>query len=488
MHRPDDDKKAPETVHYIKFGNFHDVVSNFRLVAAWDPDEDRRLPVLFEGLLMTYLGLQTDGEDSPHHPLSTYQLNRELREGLDLPDFMGISLNRAWPLFAGIGFYADGNDHYKCANPKCNSKWNYGRWCDPPEGIGINGRICRRCSVFSRQYPGCVWPVKPDGLACAGYGVDGKLAHCENPGHPSDRDAKERVYRLNRQEIPRCRFCVGWVRYHKHDYPINVNGEDVTQPKPANVCANPGHKDTWNEYKTVYVAEDDGILRCAMCRKWRVANDGNDYPIDKNGLDHSTLSYDRCLNPNHPSNTPHNKVSFSDVMRQVRCWRCLRWASTWGQDFPAKKPKVPKAPTVPTAPKKKWESTTPTWLGLRCARCRVWMCRNNRNDYPFDRNGQEVSPSWVKKFRRTQTQQPTENWVGSSIWADITARYCALAMSFVCGIPLQSHLTKFWWNDGGWGGRILLKWWTVWRMSKIEKVWEREDDCYSRGAKRTSVQ
>lgn len=49
MNRPEDDKKAPNTVHFL------DVVPDFRLVAAWDLEEDHRFPVFFKGLLITYL-------------------------------------------------------------------------------------------------------------------------------------------------------------------------------------------------------------------------------------------------------------------------------------------------------------------------------------------------------------------------------------------------------------------------------------------------
>lgn len=91
MNRPEDDKKQPECAHYAEFGNSPDVVSHFRLTSAWDQSDDRRFPVLFEGLLITYLGLQTDGKTGEHHPAETYELNRELRQGLDLPDTFPIS-------------------------------------------------------------------------------------------------------------------------------------------------------------------------------------------------------------------------------------------------------------------------------------------------------------------------------------------------------------------------------------------------------------
>lgn len=91
-----------ETAQY-RFTRAKDVVNNFRVAAVWDFDEDCRLPVLNEGLLITYLGLQNYGEDSERHPEVTFTHNRWLRQDLDLPNFEQYSLNRAWPLFQGIG-------------------------------------------------------------------------------------------------------------------------------------------------------------------------------------------------------------------------------------------------------------------------------------------------------------------------------------------------------------------------------------------------
>lgn len=110
------------------------------------------------------------------------------------------------------------------------------------------------------------------------YNADNELFQCENSGYPKDKNAKRGVYKLNRLDIPRCKFCVGWVKYYVHDYPINVKGEDVTQPKekPEKVCNAPGHKNTWNKYDTVHFNKEDGISRCMMCSKWRSRNNKND--------------------------------------------------------------------------------------------------------------------------------------------------------------------------------------------------------------------
>lgn len=125
MNRPAGEKRCPDVVHYVEFGNDRDVIPNFRLPAAWSSDEDSRFPVFCEGLLITYLGLQLNGRDSDNHPLVTFEFNRELRQGLDLPDFMGISLNRAWPLWKGIGFQ---QNQTACANPTCRSLYSSNFW------------------------------------------------------------------------------------------------------------------------------------------------------------------------------------------------------------------------------------------------------------------------------------------------------------------------------------------------------------------------
>ncbi|EOO01715.1 hypothetical protein UCRPA7_2785 [Phaeoacremonium minimum UCRPA7] len=108
--------KAEETAsasHY-KEATKQNAVQNLRVAAAFQnpklqpvqPDTDQRAPsVLLEGILMTYLGLYLDGKDDSGfealHPQCTFDLSKELRKGLDLPNFLAISLNNAWPLYQG---------------------------------------------------------------------------------------------------------------------------------------------------------------------------------------------------------------------------------------------------------------------------------------------------------------------------------------------------------------------------------------------------
>jgi hypothetical protein len=87
-----------EDAHYHLFKQA-DVIPNFRVIGIWDnpwlsggnpQDMLRPIPVLCEGLMITYLDMYSGNPQSrnvphPYRPSASFELDRMLREGLELP-------------------------------------------------------------------------------------------------------------------------------------------------------------------------------------------------------------------------------------------------------------------------------------------------------------------------------------------------------------------------------------------------------------------
>lgn len=320
MNRPDNDKKYPEAAHYREFGNRHDVVPDFRVTSVWEPEDDGRFTLLTEGLLMTYLGLQNSGKDSQHHPAATFELNLELRAGLDLPDFMGISLNRAWPLFQG--FQSLSREKHTCENPAHPEGKDSTRMYYVPSKDGYR---CNACYLHLMAY-GLEWPSKSGGktvktLAPAAEKEQG----CANPSHKEEW-AHAAVKFNQRVGGLRCHSCAQWVKAHGRDYPFDQNGVDTTIV--IKVCQNIGHEDHWTRAQPSF-RESLNEFRCQRCFAWH-KKEGRDYPYLANGQVRRWI----CESPGHPaSSDPFVKISEKDGV--LRCGNCSTYYHKHGVDKPA---------------------------------------------------------------------------------------------------------------------------------------------------------
>lgn len=107
-----------------------DTLCNFRVVGVWqNPYADNSydgqdimiwVAHMVEALVMAYLGLYTEANRvmlSPMFSTSSYELVRRIRDGLGLPDFSNVSLNRAWPLCQGTPGRV--KKAMICGNPQC---------------------------------------------------------------------------------------------------------------------------------------------------------------------------------------------------------------------------------------------------------------------------------------------------------------------------------------------------------------------------------
>lgn len=400
MNRPD---KKSSGVHYTLFGHHQDAVPNFRLTSIWDQEEDRRYPVLVEGLTMTYLGLQNEGEDGLHHPAATFEMNRKLRAGLSLPDFMSVSLNRAWPLYQGLGLTRDEMIEIAkrkkakkegCTNPGHNPGNKAVAYQVITTASGKKEWRCRTCLEFMKMN---------DGRDCSEEDW-ARATVCENPTHRPDKDATLQVITGNIAPGPRCFYCWRWFTYHQNDWPINKHGVDVNH-KPVKLCENPNHpQDRDASYKVCHSGVVDS-LRCGYCYTW-IKDNQCDYPINKHGEDvtQKPVTVMVCKNPTHPEDKDaYLRVSKSPVMDGLRCGYCYSWALRNGCDYPIKKngedvtedkPVTVKVCENPTHPgdKDAYDKVCNTVVadGLRCQFCRSWA-HKHKSDYPIDMNGENVT-------------------------------------------------------------------------------------------------
>lgn len=269
-----DELKSELEVH--KYGIQKDVVNHFRVTSAWDRDDDAdpRYPESYEGLLMTYLGLQLYGTDGKNHPMASFRLNQRLRLGLDLPDLSGFSLNRAWPLLQGLHGGSSTADRI-CGNPKCEKKapiYNH-----PPTDSGIEGPICQRCIGWYRRHAS-MWPIRRDGKLAQHTNADGtqKFRHpdgtmmtCQAECHVHNPvPVKNNIIANYRNTgVGVCRTCsnrltqFGWKLA---DGKLYANNWEPPKQRPR-VCTNPACigtvTDICNWKKT-------GVFLCNTCRHY----------------------------------------------------------------------------------------------------------------------------------------------------------------------------------------------------------------------------
>lgn len=321
MNRPDTDKKCPHTAHYTEFGNLHDVVPDFRVTSVWEPEDDSRFTPLTEGLLMTYLGLQNSGEDGEYHPKETFALNLEIRADLGLPDFMRISLNRAWPLFQGIGFAT--REKRTCENPAHPSD----RAMSPMIfSKPMGGYRCRGCYLHVLAH-GKDWPDKGNGQqAKTMASAAAKEQGCANPSHNEKWDAHVSLRYNQRAGGIRCNSCAAWLKKHGRDYPFDQNGVDTTTV--SKLCQNIGHENHWPHQQAVF-REIVQEIRCKMCFQWH-KKEGRDYPYLANGQIRRKV----CENPGHTAGTDMYRA-LRETDGTLRCGACAAWYRKHGVDKPA---------------------------------------------------------------------------------------------------------------------------------------------------------
>ncbi|TPX16219.1 uncharacterized protein E0L32_004214 [Thyridium curvatum] len=159
------------SLHY-QIARQPDNVMNFRIAGAWEPVTDvtggdgngpsrsshRRMPLLFEGILMTYLGLYLEGEHSDRHPECTYSLNKLLRGARSMPNFSASSLNKAWPLYQGapgLGLTNSSTPYARCcSNPNCDATTHTSKswgWLPNETEKTEDNVLCTTCLVYWRR-------------------------------------------------------------------------------------------------------------------------------------------------------------------------------------------------------------------------------------------------------------------------------------------------------------------------------------------------
>lgn len=270
-----DELKSDLAVH--KYGNQKDIVCHYRITSAWDRDDDTdpRYPPSYEGMLMTYLGLQLYGTDGENHPMATFRLNRRLRLGLDLPDLSGFSLNRAWPLFQGFSKGGStGTANRICANPGCGKKAP--RFNGAPKDSGIDEAICNRCADWYRIHDS-MWPIRKDGRLAQRTNADGTamfkhpdgtIMTCQAEGHIHHPDPVKNNIVVNYRNtgVGVCHRCACLLTVHGWkvaDGKLYGNWEPPKQ-RPG-VCTNPACPGTAAVPKPSNWKKT-GVFLCIICR------------------------------------------------------------------------------------------------------------------------------------------------------------------------------------------------------------------------------
>ncbi|RBR01928.1 hypothetical protein FVER53590_07267 [Fusarium verticillioides] len=168
-HEMESNKNQTKPYGHYGYTRQPDVLPNFRLVFIIDqPDDEegqdtqRWIPVFFEGLLMTYLGMyikeNVPAELQDHLarivPRPSFELNEQLRQGFSFPSLGSVSLNIAWPLAQGA---SGGMVRAKrCGNPGCGKPLIHGQEKSEPgqpavrklrtlQGDILGGRYCTAC-------------------------------------------------------------------------------------------------------------------------------------------------------------------------------------------------------------------------------------------------------------------------------------------------------------------------------------------------------
>ncbi|KAM0254383.1 hypothetical protein ACHAQJ_006852 [Trichoderma viride] len=369
-------QKAPSSWHYAEISK-PDVLCNFRLLGVWNnpyvddthdgQDVSRWIAPMVEGLMMVYLGLYTIkntlASRNELFTASSYRLTDHIRNGLFLPDFSNVSLNRAWSIAQGT----PSSIREMCANPECrrpkdiSERTLVGTKTTKAFGYLDSGNLlapsyCRGCCIKYRSHgelrtreglPTGRWPHENDFEWINQAWIDEHERKCHNVQCGVPIHSAARLYGV--ENGIRCYRCHEFALSNRKEYsPLQSNTDD--QAGDCQVCSKQDVRlFIWNKVRK---GEDDDLPSelCGSCYSIRCSFLQDVVPTNAQPKTLAECGNSACWDSKRRE---YAERGFTKLIENIdeHIWRCIRcdYCHEIGIDEFEKLESLPKPPSGPIA-------------------------------------------------------------------------------------------------------------------------------------------